>query len=244
MKDDSSFSRPRFPPTRQSAVLGVASHDAAARARSFDVLVRAYWKPVYAHVRTKWRRTPDQAQDLTQGFFARAFEKRFFADYDPGKALFRTYLRVCLDRFVMTEQRDASREKRGSGALHLSLDFPSAENELRTLGVLGSTDTERCFDQAWTRHLLSVGVDLLEQTCDEKHKGVAFRVFDRYVLSGETRSYEDLASELAIPVTQVTNHLAWARREFRRIVLEELKEITASDEEFRSEARGLLGVDP
>jgi DNA-directed RNA polymerase specialized sigma24 family protein len=244
MQDDSSFSRPRFPPTRQSAVLAVASHDAAARARSFDVLVRAYWKPVYAHVRTKWNRAPDQAQDLTQGFFAHAFEKRYFSDYDPAKARFRTYLRTCLDRFVMTEQRDARREKRGSGAPHLSLDFPSAENELRSLGVLGSTDTERCFDDAWTRHLLSVGLDQLKRTCSEKDKEVAFQVFDRYVLSGEPRSYADLASELAIPVTQVTNHLAWARREFRRIVLEQLREITASDEEFRSEARALLGVDP
>jgi hypothetical protein len=48
---------------------------------------------------------------------------------------------------------------------------------------------------------------------------------------------------MSVPVTQVTNYLAWARREFRRIVLEELRELSGSEEEFRREARALLGVD-
>ena len=57
-------------------------------------------------------------------------------------------------------------------------------------------------------------------------------------------SYAELAREMGIPETQVTNHLAWARREFRRLVLEALEEATGSEEEFRAEARQLLGIDP
>ena len=53
-----------------------------------------------------------------------------------------------------------------------------------------------------------------------------------------------LASELAIPVTQVTNYLAFARRELRRLLLERLRSLCATDEEFRLEARELLGADP
>jgi vacuolar-type H+-ATPase subunit H len=49
---------------------------------------------------------------------------------------------------------------------------------------------------------------------------------------------------MGIAETQVTNHLAWARREFRRLVLEALEEATGSEEEFRAEARQLLGIDP
>src|SRR5579859_2762984 len=90
----------RFPRTRRSAVAAVGSGDPAERARGFDALVRAYWKPVYAHLRLRWRHGPDDARDLTQGFFARAFEKGFFADYDPSKALFRTFVKTCLDRFA------------------------------------------------------------------------------------------------------------------------------------------------
>src|SRR5688572_32104571 len=59
------------------------------------------------------------ARDLTQAFFARAFEKRPFAAYDPAKARFRTYLKGALDHFVRDEARDQARAKRGGGAIHL-----------------------------------------------------------------------------------------------------------------------------
>ena len=79
-------------------------------------------------------------------------------------------------------------------------------------------------------------------------KEVAFTLFERYDLEGaedpERPSYAQLAAETGLPVTQVTNHLHWARREFRAAVLENLREITASEAEFRAEARALLGVDP
>jgi hypothetical protein len=73
-------------------------------------------------------------------------------------------------------------------------------------------------------------------------------LFERYdvdVADGERPpSYAELASEYGLPVTQVTNYLAWARRAFRSAVLERLREATGSDEEFRAEARDVLGIDP
>jgi len=59
----------------------------------------------------------------------------------------------------------------------------------------------------------------------------------------ERPTYAELGAELSIPVTDVTNHLSFARREFRRLVLERLRELTATEEEFKSEARAVLGVD-
>src|SRR4051812_17743931 len=93
----------RFPPTRHSAVRAVAGSDPAERARAFDVLVRAYYKPVYKHLRLRFRKDAEDARDLTQGFFTRAFERRFFDDFDPVRARFRTYLKVCLDRYAMEQ---------------------------------------------------------------------------------------------------------------------------------------------
>src|SRR5882672_2039664 len=92
--------RPKFPTTQISAVLAVRTGDPVARARAFAILVNAYWKPVYKNIRVKWRKSNEEAKDLTQGFFATAFEKKFFTTYDPHKARFRTFLRTCLDRFV------------------------------------------------------------------------------------------------------------------------------------------------
>ena len=72
-----------------------------------------------------------------------------------------------------------------------------------------------------------------------------FRLFERYDLAETAApSYAELADEFGISSTTVTNYLAWARREFRRCVLDQLREITGSDEEFRREARSLLGIRP
>src|SRR5512141_3318205 len=124
----------RFPATRYSAVRAAGSGDAAERARSFEILVRAYYKPVYKHLRLRFRKDAEDARDLAQGFFARAFEKRTFADFDPARARFRTYLKVCLDRYAMEQARSERRQKRGGGAVRLGLDFDEAEREIGRAG--------------------------------------------------------------------------------------------------------------
>jgi hypothetical protein len=85
----------------------------------------------------------------------------------------------------------------------------------------------------------------LRSHCEEKNKRAVFTAFERYDLSDPASrpTYEALAGELGLPATTVTNHLAYARRELRRLVLVKLEEITATEEEFRDEAKALLGVD-
>lgn len=75
-----------FPSTRVSVVRSAGSDDREQRARAFDPLVAAYWKPVYKYLRVRWRAGEADAEDLTQGFFARALEKRVeWAFFDGGK---------------------------------------------------------------------------------------------------------------------------------------------------------------
>lgn len=225
-----------------------ASADPETRRRGFETLVAAYWKPVYKYLRLKWRVPEEDAEDLTQGFFARAFEKAFFDRFDPQRARFRTYLRTCLDGFVANERQSAHRLKRGGGAEHVSLDFAGAEAELVRHGPPEGGDMDEYFHREWVRSLFALAVEALRRRCTEAGKSMPFALFERYDLDGpdaERRpSYADLAREMGIPETQVTNHLAWARREFRRLVLEALEDATGSEEEFRAEARHLLGVDP
>jgi RNA polymerase sigma factor (sigma-70 family) len=237
-----------FPLTRRSVVRAAASADPETRQRAFDALVAAYWKPVYKYLRLKWSASGEDAEDLTQGFFTRAIEKGFFDRFDPARARFRTYLRACLDGFVANERQSAGRLKRGGGAEHVSLDFGGAEAELARQGPSESADMEEYFHREWVRSLFGLAVEALRRRCTEAGKEVHFALFERYDLDGPDAaarpSYADLAREIGIPETQVTNHLAWARREFRRLVLEALEEATGSEEEFRTEARQLLGIDP
>ena len=243
----------RFPSTRRSAVAGARSADAGERARSLETLSAAYWKPVHRYVRARWNTSSEDAKDLTQGFFLRAVEKGVFAGYDPAKGRFRTFLRACLDAYVANE-RDASRAlKRGGGIAHVPLDAGDGDDADARAGAidapaLASMDSqERYFETEWVRGLFELAVDRLRAECAEKGRTPAFRAFERYDLedAGEGGiSYESLACELGLSVTTVTNHLALARRELRRIVLETLREITASEEEFRLEARLVLGREP
>ena len=104
------------------------------------------------------------------------------------------------------------------------------------------------FHREWVRSLFGLAVEALRRRCAEAGKTVSFALFERYDLDGPDAargpSYAELAREMGMAETQVTNHLAWARREFRRLVLEALEEATGSEEEFRAEARQLLGIDP
>ena len=235
----------RFPATRHSAVLAAQSTDLIERERGLAILLETYWRPAYKYVRIRFGEPNEDAKDLTQSFFMRALEKDFFDGYDPEKGSFRTYLRTCLDRFVLNEKKAAVRVKRWPGAPPLPLDFENAEGELSRQDPPDPASMEQYFHDEWVRSLFALSVERLREECEKRGKDLPYRLFERYELDrdpDERLTYERLAEEFAIPATQVTNFLALARREFRRIVLEKLREITATDHEFREEARSLLGV--
>jgi hypothetical protein len=156
---------------------------------------------------------------------------------------------------VANEIKARGRLKRGGDVSFVPIDFSAAEHELSmhpaangtdAAGLVG-TDEDDLFRQEWVRGLFSDAVAALRASCEAAGKTTQFAVFQRYDLDDHPDArptYAQLASELAIPVTQVTNYLAFARRELRRLVLERLRALCATDEEFRLEARELLGSDP
>ncbi len=235
----------RFPATRHSAVLAAQSTDLVERERGLAMLVETYWRPTYKYLRIRFRESNEDAKDLTQAFFTRALEKDFFDGYDPERGSFRTYLRTCLDRFVANEKKAAGRAKRSPGSPLIPLDFEGVEGELARQEPPDPASLEKYFHDEWVRSLFGLSVEKLREECMLRGKDLPYRLFERYELErdpDEKLTYERLAEEFQIPPTQVTNFLAFARREFRRIVLEKLREITATDHEFREEAKSLLGV--
>ena len=108
---------------------------------------------------------------------------------------------------------------------------------------------DAAFEREWLRALFQAAIEELRRRLDERGRTTAFRAFERYDLAGDDQSaltpritYEDLGRELGIPATSVTNALSSCRRELREILMEKLRELTASDEEFRLEMRGLFGA--
>ncbi|MBP6632785.1 MAG: sigma-70 family RNA polymerase sigma factor [Kofleriaceae bacterium] len=229
-----------FPVTRPSAISDLLSGDPGRQERSLAVLAEVYWRPLYKYVRLRWGKSGEDAEDLTQGFFAGALGREVLSQFDPARARFRTFLRRCVDRFVIDDHRRTTAQRRG-GKDRLTVDFAAAEREVA--GAAPSTDPEAAFEAEWLSHLVAVATARLLETLARKGKPHHAELFRRFHLGGDPPAYADVAAELGITVTDVTNWLSYARREFRRTALELLREVTVSEDEFAEEARAAFGLD-
>ena len=248
-QDDFQPGGDRFPLTRRSVIEAARSIDREERERALEALCAAYWKPVYKYVRWRWNWAANDAQDLTQGFFAELLERELLDKFDPKKSRLRTYLRVCVDSFVMNEDKWGRRQKRGGNILNVALDFAAAEEELGATTIdhakiVSPESLEEFFEKEWVRSLFALAVEDLRQLCEQRERTRTFRLFEAYDLEGDEKSsYDQLSKDYGISVPDVTNALAWARREFRRIALDRLRELCGSEEEFHREARAAFGWD-
>lgn len=233
-----------FPATRLSVVERTRSLDEEVRRVAMATIIEAYWKPAYKYLRMKWSLGPDEAADLTQEFFTTTLEKDVVARYEPARARFRTYLRLCLDGFAANAKKAERRLKRGGDVTLVPLDFQTAEGEMARHEGSVDADLDELFYREWVRALFERALADLEQHAAQAGRPVMFEVFSRYDLADEAEprpTYADLARDLGVTTATVTNHLAAMRRQFRQIVLTRLRELTATDEEFEAEAARLLG---
>lgn len=232
-----------FPQTRVSAVAALRSGTEEERRASLGRLLEVYYRPVYKHLRCKWRKAPEAAEDLAQDFFMKAVERGILGLYDPERGRFRTFIRVCLDRFVLTAIEGAARQKRGGDFRIVAGEAADAEAELVTAGSMDHV--EDAFDREWVRNLFAKSVTALEAHYVRVGRSKTFEAFRLYDLDDgpERLSYDTIAKTIGCSVTDVTNYLHAARKQFRTIVLDTLRAVTVDENEFRAEARAVLGVD-
>lgn len=228
---DTTMGGPRgqFPSTQLSLLEAVSAGDALPN-EALERVSALYWKPVYRFIRVKFRKNNEDAKDLTQGFFATALQRNFFARFDPAQASFRTYLRMAVERFAATEYAAANRQKRGGG-----VEFEPVDEQ-----AVAAESPEEIFEREWQRQLFALALDDLRSHCDACGKQLQFEIFAAYDLAGGDRpSYAGLAARHGIAETSVTNYLAWARRMLREFVTERLRGVTASERDLRNEMRRL-----
>lgn len=235
-----------FPATRHSIVAAMQSGAAEERERALDLLAEAYWQPVYRYLRLRWNKPHDEACDLTQDFFVELVEKNLIARFDAARARLRTYLRLCVDGLVKNTVKAAARQKRGGGATLLSFDFEGARIDLEAATPSAEPSPEEYFEREWVRSVLSLALERLCATYRAEGKDDALALFELYDLGTETQrpTYAELAQRFGIKPTDVTNRLAAVRRAFRSVALDAVREMTASEAEFRAEARTLFGSEP
>jgi RNA polymerase sigma-70 factor (ECF subfamily) len=231
-----------FPETRYSAVALAASDDPDLRAQSIAKLAAIYYRPIYLHLRRKWRLDEAAAQDAAQAFFALVLERNVFAAYRLERGRFRTFVRACLDHLVHGELRTMQRLKRGGGQQFVAMDAAELE---RDLARYSDGEDDDIFDREFVRSLFASAVTALRQRLEAANKGHYVTLFEAYDLCedpDQRPTYAQLAKQAGLEVTDVTNYLYFARKEFRRCVAATLRDLTSSEEEAREEAAE-LGID-
>jgi len=220
-------------PSTQLSLLEAVSGPGAVPNQALERVAALYWKPVYRFVRLKFGKQNEEAEDLTQEFFATALERDFFRRFDPSRASFRTYLRMAVERFAANEHLAAGRLKRGGGANFEPID--KADEEQRP-----SAPPEEIFEREWRRQVFALAVEDLRAHCESAGKDIQWQVFEAYDLADDARrSYAGIAARYGIAETSVTNYLAWARRMLRGFVEVRLRGVTAGERELRQEMRSL-----
>lgn len=233
-----------FPPTHLSVIQRLSKGSPEEQAGAADRVAEAYWKPIYRYLRIGCRLSHDDAQDLTQDFLAHALFRATLAAFDPSKGRFRTYLRVCLDRFAVNAHKAAHRLKRGGGLTAVPLDVEGGESGLA--GALPAGDPEECFRREWIRSLFEDALAELRRRLESRDQRAHYEAFVAYDLEaapeGERPTYASVGRRVGLSPTQVTNALFATRNTFRSIVLDRLRELTGSPEEFVREAAEVLGL--
>jgi DNA-directed RNA polymerase specialized sigma24 family protein len=231
-----------FPATHISVVQRTASPDPETRARALDALAAVYWRPIYVHIRLSHGVPVQDAEDMTQGFFADALRRSLFGRFDASRARFRTFLRTCVDAYVANTHKSNTRLKRGGATSIVPIDVADLEAQIAV-----APEVDRAFHDEWVRGVFSSALARLRERYEAAGKPVQYAVFEQYEVVGANAdprpTYADVAAMLGITTVQATNWLNAARRDFRSSVLETLRDLTGSEEEFRDEARALLGAD-
>jgi RNA polymerase sigma factor (sigma-70 family) len=225
-----------FPTTRFSAVADLLSGDEKRHARSLEILSRAYWKPACKYLRMRWRSTPEQAEDLAQSFFETALRRDLLASYEPGRGRFRSFFRTCLDRHAIDHYRRSHAARRGGGAAELDVDeLPIADRD--------GESPDAIFEAEWLRHLMQLAIDELDASLTKQGKAVHAALFRQFHIGDDAPTYAQAAEQHNVSVTDVTNWLHVARKEFRKIALEILGELTLDDDDYAEEAMAVFGID-
>lgn len=235
---DGQTSKGGFPPTRWTLVLAAGRADTARAQRALAELCATYWYPLYAFVRHRGHAAQD-AQDLTQAFFARLLEKNSLADITCERGRFRSFLLASLKNFLVDEWRKQRSAKRGGGRV-FSLDAADAETRY-ALEPVDALTPERLFERSWALTLLDTVYRRLQLEYAEAGKGDLFAAL-KFCLTGARSDvpYADLAARLGSNENTIKTLVRRMRQRYRELLRDEVAQGVASPGEVEDELNSLF----
>jgi RNA polymerase sigma-70 factor (ECF subfamily) len=237
---DSGKPREYFATTHWTLILEAGRSDSTGAREALAQLCETYWYPLYAYVRRRGE-PPADAEDLTQGFFARLLGLNSLADVRREKGKFRSFLLASLNHYLSDERDRARAQKRGGGQI-TSLDAAAAEARFNCEPA-DTLTPEKLFERKWAMTVLETVVQRLQDEYESAGKGELFKAL-RFSIAGDKNdsSYTRLAADLALsePALRVAVHRL--RQRYRQLLRNEIARTVATPAEVEDEIRHLYAA--
>jgi len=228
-----------FATTHWSVVLTAGDTAIPGAPEALEKLCATYWYPLYAYVRRQGR-GPEEAQDLTQAFFAQLLARGSLGNVSREKGRFRSFLLAAMNHFLADEWDRAHRQKRGGDAKVIPLDALTAEERYRFEPV-DRLDAARLFDRRWAMIILEQAISRLESEFADR-PNVFGELQSFLVGDGDGRTCADAAAELGMTEVAVRATISRMRKRCRELVREEISQTLASISDVEEEYRDLLAA--
>lgn len=230
-----------FATTHWTVVLAAGRQSSPQANVALEELCNTYWYPLYAYVRRQGRSKED-AEDLTQSFFARFLEKNYLEGVAQEKGRFRAFLLAALKHFLANDWDRAHAKKRGAGIPPLPLDWHDAEARYG-IETVDQLSPDKLYDRAWAMTLLERVIRRLrdENVADGRSK--LFDTLKPFLMLGKSAiPYAQAASELNLSEGAVRVAVHRLRQRYRQLLREEISQTLSSAEQLDDEIAALFSA--
>jgi len=206
---------------------------------ALEELCRSYWYPLYVFVR---RQTPtrEDAEDLTQAFFARFLEKNYLAAISSERGRFRAFLLAALKHFLANEWDRANRQKRGGGATLVSLDWQDADTRYQ-IDPPDNLSPDKLYDRAWAVTMLERVIARLRDENTNEGKAGLFGQLKPFLMVGKSAiPYAQVADSLKLTEGAVRVAVHRLRVRYRELLRDEVGQTISDPAQVEEEMRTLF----
>ncbi len=208
---------------------------------ALEELCRTYWFPLYAYVRRRGHMKED-AEDLTQAFFARFLEKNYLEGLSAERGRFRAFLLASLKHFLANEWDKSQSRRRGGHAPHLSLDWQTADTKFQ-VAATNEPSPDKAFDREWAVALLARVLERLQAECVADGRAAQFGQLKVFLTAGKgALSHADAARVLGVDEGAVRVAVHRLRKRYRQLLRDEIAQTLAGPAQVDEEMRALFGA--
>ncbi len=234
-------SRHWFATTHWSVVLSAADTQAPGSQAALEELCRTYWYPLYAYARRQGH-SPEDAQDLTQEFFARFLHRKSFRAADRERGRFRSFLLTAMKHFLINEWERAGAQKRGGREAQIPLDAVAAEANY-TKELAHELTADRIYERSWALAMLRCVHDRLKAEYASENKSDRFALLEQFLPGPSAEvTYSQAGLSLGVPEGTIKSEVSRLKGRYRDLLRREIAQTVAGPEEIEDELRYLINV--